>query len=111
MGAAFQAAKDALCASSRLSHPDPEAEVNLVTDASNSAVGVVLQQRVAAGWQPLPFFSKKLNSAQLNYSAFDRELLAAYLGFQHFRFQLEARRPRSLPQPVQAGTAGEARLK
>ncbi len=90
MGAAFQAAKDALCAASGLAHPDPEAEVNLVTDASNSAVGAVLQQRLAAGWQPLTFFSKKLDSAQLNYSAFDRELLAAYLGLQHFRFQLEA---------------------
>ncbi len=66
MGAAFQAAKDALCTASRLAHPDPEAEVNLVTDASNSAVGGVLQQRVAAGWQPLAFFSKKLDSAQLN---------------------------------------------
>jgi hypothetical protein len=90
MGAAFPAAKDALCAASRLAHPDPEAEVNLVADASNSAVGAVLQQRVAAGWQPLAFFSKKLESAQLNHSAFDRELLAAYLGLRHFRFQLEA---------------------
>ncbi len=63
-----------------------------MTDASNSAVGAVLQQRVAVGWQPLAFFSKKLDSAQLNYSALDRELLAAYLGLRHFRFQLEARR-------------------
>ncbi len=92
MGEAFQAAKDALCTASRLAHPDPEAEVNLVTDASNSAVGAVLQQRVAAGWQPLAFFSNKLDSAKLNYSAFDRELLAAYLGLRHFRFYLEARR-------------------
>jgi hypothetical protein len=44
MGATFQAAKDALCAASRLAHPDPGAEVNLVTDASNLAVGAVLQQ-------------------------------------------------------------------
>jgi hypothetical protein len=51
---------------------------------------------VAAGWQPLAFFSKKLDSAQLNYSAFYRELLAAYLGLRHFRFQLEALR---VPHP------------
>ena len=56
MGVAFQAAKDALCAASRLAHPDPEAEVNLVTDASNSAVGAVLQQRVAAGWHSQIFY-------------------------------------------------------
>ncbi len=63
-----------------------------MTDASNSAVGAVLQQKVAAGWQPLAFYSRKLDSVQLNYSAFDRELLAAYLGLRHFRFQLEAQR-------------------
>jgi hypothetical protein len=168
MGAAFQAAKDALSAASRLAYPDPVAEVNLVTDTSSAVVGAVLQPKVAAGWQPVAFFSRKLDSAQLNYSAFDRELLAAYLGLQHFRFQLEARkfhiltdhkpltqalhriskpltarqhhqlsyiaeqtsgiwpdsrmwwpmpapghrsRCRSLPQPVQAGTARETRLK
>ncbi len=56
----------------------------MVTDASNSEVGAVSQQKVAAGWQPLPFFSRKLDSAQLNHSAFDRELLATYLGLRHF---------------------------
>jgi hypothetical protein len=91
IGTTFQAAKDALCAARWLAHLDPEAEVNLVTDASNSAVGAVLQQKVAAGWQPPAFFSRKLDSAQLIYSAFDRELLAAYLGLRHFRFQQEAR--------------------
>jgi hypothetical protein len=49
MGAAFQAAKDALSAASRLAYPDPVAEVNLMTDASSSVVGAVLQQKVAAG--------------------------------------------------------------
>ena len=29
-------------------------------------------------WQPLSFFSKKLNPAETRYSAFDRELLAVY---------------------------------
>jgi hypothetical protein len=55
----------ALCAASRLAHSDPEAEVNLVTDDFNLAVGAVLQQKVAVGWQPLAFFSRKLDSVQL----------------------------------------------
>jgi hypothetical protein len=53
-------------------------------------MGVVLQQRVDNAWQPLAFFSKKLNSAQQKYSAYDRELLAVYEAMKHFRHMLEA---------------------
>jgi len=55
-------------------------------------VGTVLQQKVAAGLQPLSFFSKKLDGAQLRYSAFDQELLAMYLAVMHFRWALKGRR-------------------
>jgi hypothetical protein len=54
-------------------------------------MGAVLQQRVDNAWQPLVFFSKKLNSAQQKYSAYDRELLAVYEAVKHFRHMLEAR--------------------
>ncbi|MFN9939209.1 MAG: RNase H-like domain-containing protein, partial [bacterium] len=43
-------------------------------------------------WRPLAFFSKKLDSTQLKYSAFDRELLAAFLSVRHFRYLLDGRR-------------------
>ena len=46
---------------------------------------------LAAGWQPLGFFSKKLDQTQQRYSAYDRELLACVLGIRHFRFMLEGR--------------------
>ena len=42
-------------------------------------------------WQPLSFFSKKLNPAETRYSAFDRELLAVYATIKHFRHILEGR--------------------
>jgi len=53
----------------------------------------VLQQRTtaAAPWQPLGFYSKKLDPAQTRYSAFDRELLACVAGIRHFRFMVEGR--------------------
>ena len=38
---------------------------------------------------PISFFSKKLTPAELNYSAFDRELLAAYLAVRHFQYFVE----------------------
>ena len=37
-------------------------------------------------------FSLKLSVAEQKYSAFDRELLAAYSSLQHFRFLLEGRK-------------------
>jgi cleavage and polyadenylation specificity factor subunit 1 len=37
------------------------------------------------------FFSRKLNTAQQKYSAYDRELLAVYEAVKHFRHMLEAR--------------------
>ena len=42
--------------------------------------------------RPLSFFSKKLDAAQLKYSAFHRELLAAYLSLRHFRYMLDGRK-------------------
>ena len=87
----FQGAKAAVEAIKSLGHPIEGAELSIAVDASNFAIGGVLQQKVNSEWQPLAFFSKKLNSAQLNYSAFDRELLAIVLSLRHWRFMLEAR--------------------
>ena len=42
-------------------------------------------------WQPLAFFSKRLQDRETRYSTFGRELLAAYLGIRHFRHLLEGR--------------------
>jgi hypothetical protein len=50
-----------------------------------------MQQKTNSTWQPLAFFSKKLNPAQQKYSAYDRELLAIYEAVRHFRYMLEAR--------------------
>ena len=88
---AFRLAKQLLADAVELHHPVPGAPLSLTVDASGTHVGAVLSQLVAGEQQPLAFFSSKLNEAQQNYSAFDRELLAAYLALRHFRFQLEGR--------------------
>jgi cleavage and polyadenylation specificity factor subunit 1 len=72
-------------------HPNPSVPPALVTDASTSAMGAALQQRVQHAWQLLAFFSKKLSPAQQKYSAYDRELLEIYEAVKHFRHMLEAR--------------------
>jgi hypothetical protein len=47
-----------------------------MTDASEAAVGVVLQQFIDGQWQPWAYLLKRFEA---RYSAFDRELLGIYL--------------------------------
>jgi hypothetical protein len=66
METAFSEVKRALAAATLLAHPSQHAELAVVVDASASHVGAALQQRssATAAWQPLGFFSKKLEPAQ-----------------------------------------------
>ena len=88
---AFSGSKQILANATLLVHPDPMAQINITCDASDVAVGGVLQQYLNGMWQPLSFFSKKLNPAETRYSAFDRELLAVYATIKHFGHNLEQR--------------------
>ena len=54
-------------------------------------MGGVLQQQVDGEWKPIAFYSKKLSQTQIRYSAYDRELLAAYSALKHFQYFLEGR--------------------
>jgi cleavage and polyadenylation specificity factor subunit 1 len=82
--------KVSLSQAALLAHLDSTATLALVTDASTTAMGAVLQ-RVQGIWQPLAFFNRKLRPAQQKYSAYDRELLAIYKAVRYFRHMLEAR--------------------
>ena len=88
---AFTASKEALAQATLLSHPKLSAPTCIVTDASDVAVGAVLQQVIEGVWCPISFFSKKLKPPETCYSAFDRELLAVYLATKHFRHFIEGR--------------------
>lgn len=87
---AFEACKKSLCDAALLAHPDSSAKLGLVTDASDTAIGGVLQQLKEGDWQPLAFFSRKLSPTQTKYSPYDRELLAIYESIKYFRHMLEA---------------------
>lgn len=88
---AFEASKESLANAALLAHPDCRATLALVTDASDKAIGAVLQQLKDDAWQPLAFFSRKLSPSQTKYSPYDRELLAIYEAVKYFRHMLEAR--------------------
>ena len=88
---AFDAIKDALAAAALLHHPRPDAPLALTTDASNFAIGAVLEQRGKNGWEPLAFYSAKLQDHQRQWPPYDRELLAAFKATRHFRPMIEGR--------------------
>ena len=88
---AFTALKTALADATLLTHPKPDAPTSIMTDASDVAVGAVLQQFIDGHWCPIAYFSKSLKPAETRYSTFDRELLAVYLAIKHFRYFVEGR--------------------
>ena len=89
MQTAFHTIKDALVMATLFVYPQPNAQLAIMTDASDVAVGAVLQQHVSGQWQPISYFSRKLKPLEVRYSAFDRELLAIYLSIQHLRHMVE----------------------
>ncbi len=84
-------AKSALCKTALLAHPQQAWKLALIVDASSDCVGAALHQRSSPSspWQPLAFFSRKLEPAQIRYSAFEREIFASCAGTRHFRYMLE----------------------
>ena len=88
---AFQEAKRLLAGATLLHHPVPGARTVLTTDASDIAIGAVLEQRVDEHWQTLAFFGRQLQKAERNYSTIDRELLGIHSAILHFRYFLEGR--------------------
>ncbi|CAH8604747.1 unnamed protein product [Schistosoma rodhaini] len=90
---AFEKAKSMIANATMLQHlnTDPTTLLILCTDASQKAVGAVLQQRVNNTITPIAFFSKRLSPVQERYSTFGRELLAMYLAVKHFNFLLQGR--------------------
>ena len=87
----FDATKEALASAALLHHPRPGATLALTTDASDKAIGGVLEQRGPKGWEPLAFYSSKLEKNQQSWPPYDRELLAAFKGTRHFRDFIEGR--------------------
>ncbi len=81
---AFQKAKHLLAAAVPLQHPTPNVELSLATDASDTHIGGVMQQKSGFHWRPLGFFSRKLTDTESRYSTFDRELLAAHAAIKLF---------------------------
>ena len=80
---AFLELKESLTKNLILAYPKFDEPFLLFTDASNVGTGACLAQLDTQGMvQPIRFSSKVLNSAERNYSTFDRELLAILHGLR-----------------------------
>ena len=80
---AFVTLKNALAQKITLTFPDFNKPFYLTTDASDKAVGGVLQQKDENNkLRPLTFFSRKLNQSEMKYSVIEREALAIVYGLK-----------------------------
>ena len=70
----FLQLKAALATAPVLRLPDFDQQFVVTTDASNVAMGAILEQNFGYGLQPVAFASRKLNKAEIRYSAYEREL-------------------------------------
>ena len=71
----FKALKVAITIASILHLPDFERQFVITTDASDVVIGAILEQDFGLGLQPIALSSRKLNSMEMCYSAYERELL------------------------------------
>ncbi len=78
---AFGKVKAMVCQETLLTYPDWSKPFDIHTDASDFQLGAVISQEK----RPIAFFSRKLNSAQKNYTTTEKELLSIVECCKEFR--------------------------
>ena len=78
---AFDEIKRIMAKETILAYPDFSKPFHIYTDASNTQLGAVIMQED----KPLAFYSRKLNSAQKNYTTGEQELLSIVETLKEFR--------------------------
>ncbi|KAI4340737.1 hypothetical protein MLD38_025546 [Melastoma candidum] len=85
---AFQELKGRLVTAPIVIAPNWSLPIEIMTDASDFAVGVVLGQKKDKVFHTIYYASKTLSDAQLNYATTEKEFLAVVYAFDKFRSYL-----------------------
>ncbi|KIN98770.1 hypothetical protein M404DRAFT_31093 [Pisolithus tinctorius Marx 270] len=87
---AFLRLKDAFSSAPILTHWVPDALLTVETDASDYAIAGILSITCSDGeLRPVAFYSRTMTTPELNYDTHDKELLAIFEAFHHWRHYLE----------------------
>jgi len=86
--ATFQTLKNKFTTAPVMIAPDWSKDFELMCDASDYVIGVVLGQRHDKVFHAIYYASKVLNKAQLNYATIEKEMLAIVFALEKFRSYL-----------------------
>jgi len=89
---AFVSMKDRLCTTPVLAYPNFELPFILTTDASKVAIAAILSQVQDGKERPIPYASRRLNTAEQNYTVSKQEMLALVWATRYFRCYLYCKR-------------------
>jgi hypothetical protein len=84
MQKAFNQMKASMAADVLCAYPDHDKHFHIFTDASDYQLGACIMQES----KPVAYYSKKLNSAQMNYATIDKELLCVIAALHEFHSML-----------------------
>nr|GEZ13037.1 reverse transcriptase domain-containing protein [Tanacetum cinerariifolium] len=85
---AFQTLKKKLTEAPILIDPIWDLPFELMFDASDFAIGAVLEQQHEKHFKPIHYASKTMNDAKSNYTTIEKEMLAVVYAFEKFRLYL-----------------------
>ena len=88
---AFQKFKEAINKNIAIYIPDHSKEFYLSTDACNTGISAVLQQKVDNELRVIDWSSKKLSPAETKYTITEKEFLAVCWGVEHYDYYLKGR--------------------
>ena len=88
MESAFHNIRKSVSAACLLTIPLPEDTMSIVTDASGSGIGGVLQVLRGSEWEAAAFYSRQTRGAEQRYSATELEALALVETVRHFGYYL-----------------------